>query len=77
MKVGDYFKIQAPRKEGREVIYEAVVLTDDGQWVSAKIVHPKTLADKLNKEGVFKIHLGSLNITVISNDNTISKAIYG
>ena len=79
MKVGDYFKINITRDKTRDIIYEAVVITDNQEWASAKIIYPRTIAEKLNKEGVFKIHLKSLNIEVIGNrnENTISSAIYG
>ena len=79
MKVGDYFKIETPRQTEIEVIYEAVVLSQGSEWVSARVVHPQHLADKLKAEGVFKIHLPTLEIKVIGNPDSkpTLKAIYG
>ena len=79
MKVGDYFKINMPRSEEVEIIYEAVVISDDSEWVSAKIVHPVNVADRLSSEGVFRIHLATLDIIVMGNpkEDSVIGAIYG
>lgn len=79
MKVGDYFKINIPRGNEKEVIYKVEVISSDSEWVSAKIVYPMILAEKLRSEGVFKIHVASLDITVIGNptDNPVLEAVYG
>ena len=79
MNVGDYFKIDMPRKDEIDVIYEAVVVSQGSDWVSAKIVYPAYLAEKLKAEGVFKIHITSLDIVILGNpkiDGTLG-AIYG
>lgn len=79
MQVGDYFKINIPRQEEQEVIYEAIVISHDSEWVSAKIVYPSSLAERLKSEGIFKIHLASLNVINLGNPETkpVLRAIYG
>lgn len=79
MKVGDYFKINMPRRDEKEIIYKVEVISADSEWVSAKIVYPTTLAEKLRSEGVFRIHVASLDITVIGNpkEDPVLEAIYG
>lgn len=78
VQVGDLFKIDLPGKREVEVVYQAVVVTDSG-WVSAKVVHPVILAEKLKNEGVFKIDLNTLDITIMGNvlDDGVAEAIYG
>lgn len=77
MKIGDYFKINIPRQDDLEVIYEAVVVNDD--WVSAKVVHPTYLADKLRSEGIFKICVKSLDLIILGNPSNkpALRSIYG
>ena len=78
MKIHDFFKINMPRsKDG--IIYQVVVISADADWVSAKIVHPSTLANKLRPEGVFRIHVASLDTTTVGNPNTdlVADALYG
>lgn len=79
MKVGDLFKIKVPGRTSQEIIYQAVVITQDSNWVSAKIVHPAYLADRLKHEGVFKIELSTLDIVNLGNPNEdkMLKALYG
>jgi len=78
MKVGDYFRISMPRTESA-VIYQAVVVSSDSEWVSASVVYPTRLANQLKSSGVFKLHLNTLNIVVLGNpeDKPVLKAIYG
>jgi hypothetical protein len=79
MRVGDYFKIHMPRNEEVEIIYEAVVVSSDSDWVSAKVVYPTHVAEKLRSEGVFRIHLASLDVIILGNPKTdpVLEAIYG
>lgn len=79
MRVGDYFKINMPRSEGTEIVYQAIVLSSDQEWVSAQVVHPTSLARKLQSQGVFKLHLHTLSISILGNpeDSSPIKAIYG
>ena len=78
MQVGDYFKINSPRS-GSDIVYQVMVVTSDSEWVSAKVVYPATVAEKLSAEGVFRIHVASLGVTIIGNinENSTLRAIYG
>lgn len=79
MQVGDYFKVAIPRHDDSEVIYEALIISSDAEWVSAKVVYPYNLAEKLKSEGVFKIHLGTIGVTILGNPESkpVLRAIYG
>ena len=78
MKIGDCFKIKMVRKDSKDVIYEVLTISSDDQWVSAKILHPVLLADKLNPMGAIRIHIGSLDIEVLgNNEDEAIRAIYG
>jgi len=77
MQVGDYFKINIPRQDDVETIYEAVVVNND--WVCAKVIFPAHLAEKLKTEGLFKICMSSLDLIILGNpeDKPVLRAIYG
>lgn len=79
MKVGDFFKINVPGRGSEGIVYQAVVVTQNSNWVSAKVVYPAHLAEKLKSEGVFKIDLSTLNIVNLGNpnDNLMASVVYG
>ena len=77
MQVGDYFKIDIPRHDELETIYEAVVINND--WVCARVIFPTHLAEKLKPEGLFKICISSLDLIILGNpvSKPVLRAIYG
>ena len=77
MKVGDFFKINVKRDKNSQVVYKAEVISNDCEWVSATIVHPPYLAEKLKNEGFFKIHAKTLDLEVLNSDENLTRAIYG
>ena len=79
MKVDDCFRIKMVKSKQSDVIYQALMVNDDQKWVTAKVIHPVYLAEKLNLEGVFKIFVPGLDIEVLGNlkDGGITQALYG
>ena len=79
MRVDDCFRIKMLKNKQNHVIYQALVVNDDKKWVSAKIIHPSYLAEKLNPEGVFKIFVAGLDIEILGNlrEDKLVQALYG
>ena len=65
LDIGDYFKIHIHRE--KEVVYKVVIAADN--FVTAQVVHPRSLALQLMNEGPFMIDVSSLCIEVIGNSS--------